>query len=166
MSLNAQIAATMQIDLTGAASVGGAVPSFSKPKSADIALTDGAASGQAQKVHASTRSLASGALEDLDLAGVLTDPFGVVLTFGTIKGIVIRADPANATNLTVGGAPSNAFQGPFGATTHTLTLRPGGAIVLAAPQTGWTVAGATGDLLRVANASGAVANYSIEIIGT
>ena len=166
MPLITNIAATVSVDLTGSAGVGGAVPYFSKSKSSDIALTDGTGSNQASKVFSSTRTLATNTNEDLDLAGSLTDPFGVALTFATIKAIVIRSDPANTTNLTVSPAPTNGFVGPFGASTHTVSVRPGGALVFAAPQTGWTVTAGTGDLLRVANAAGASAIYTVEIIGT
>lgn len=160
------IAATMQIDATGSATVGGAVPTYSKGKTADIALADGSGSGQASKAYAATRVVASGANDDIDLAGVLTDIFGAALSFATVKAINIRADAANTTNLTVSAAPTNGFGGPFGAAAHTLQVRPGGAFLVAAPQTGWTVTPGTGDILRIANAAGASATYTIEIVGT
>lgn len=166
MPLTTTISATMAIDLTGNATVGGAIPALSKGKTADIVLSDGSGSGQANKVYLATRTVATAANDDLDLAGVLADPFGVTLTFATVKAIIIRADPENTTNLTVGGAPSNPFVGPFGAATHTLQVRPGGALEFVAPQTGWTVTPSTGDILRIANAAGASANYTIEIVGT
>ncbi len=166
MPLSTQIAATMAIDLTGAATVGGAIPALSKGKTADIVLSDGSGSGQANKVYLATRTVLTAANDDLDLAGVLADPFGVTLTFATIKAIVIRADPANTTNLTVSPGATNGFTGPFGATAHTVQVRPGGALVFAAPQTGWTVTPSTGDTLRIANAAGASATYTIEIVGT
>lgn len=166
MPLSTQIAATMAIDLTGAATVGGAIPSLSKGKTADIVLGDGSGSGQANKVYLATRTLASAANDDLDLAGGLTDPFGVTLTFATIKAIVVRADPANTTELQVRPGASNGFVGPFGAAGQHVHVRAGGALVFAAPQTGWTVTAGTGDILRVTNAAGASAIYSIEIVGT
>lgn len=166
MPLTTQISATMALDLTGSPVVGGAIPALSKGKTADIVLADGSGSGQASKVYLASRTVASSANDDLDLAGSLADPFGVTLTFATVKAIVIRADPANTTNLTVSPGASNGFTGPFGASSHTVQVRPGGALVFAAPQTGWTVTASTGDILRVANAAGASATYSIEIVGT
>lgn len=166
MALNSNLAATLSVDLTGTAGVGGAVPYFSKPKASDIALTDGSGNNQVSKAFSSTRTLATATTEDLDLAGALADPFGVTLTFATVKVIVIRSDAANTTALTVSPAPANGFLGPFGAATHTVAVRPGGVLVFAAPQSGWTVTAATGDLLRVVNAAGASAIYTIEILGT
>ena len=166
MPQNINIAATMQIDATGNATIGGAIPTFSKGKTADIVLADGTGSGQASKVYAAQRTVLTAANDDIDLAGVLTDVFGVAESFATVKAIVIRSADGNTTNLTVSPAPTNGFLGPFGASTHTLQVRPGGALVFAAPQTGWTVTAGTGDLLRIANAAGATATYTIEIAGT
>lgn len=166
MPLNSNVAATISIDLTGSAGVGGAVPYFNKPKASDIVLSDGSGNNQVNKVFSSNRTVLTAANDDLDLAGVLTDPFGVALTFATVKVIVIRADPANTTILTVSPGPTNGFVGPFGASTHTVAVRPGGVVMFAAPQTGYTVTAGTGDILRIANAAGASAIYTIEILGT
>jgi hypothetical protein len=167
MPQNIAIAATVQIDATGNPVVGGAVPTISRGKQADILLTDGTGSNQASKTYSASRTVASATNDDIDLAGALTDIMGVSsMTFATVKAVVIRSDPANTTILTVSPAPANGFLGPFGAATHTVQVRPGGALVFVAPQTGWTVTAATGDLLRIANASGAAATYTIEVVGT
>lgn len=161
------IAATLQIDSTGNPVVGGAAPVVSRGKQADIILADGTGTNQASKTYSAQRSVASAANDDIDLAGgPLVDVMGAALTFLTVKAIVIRAAPENTTNLTVSPAPTNGFTGPFGAATHTVQVRPGGALVFVAPQTGWTVTAGTGDLLRVANGSGAAGVYTLEIVGT
>jgi hypothetical protein len=128
-------------------------------------LSDGIGTNQADRVFSDNRTVAASTNDDLDLAGVLTDPFGVVVTFAKIKAIVIRSAAANTTNLTVGNG-ATPFVGPFGAAAHTLQLQPGGEIRLIAPQTGWTVTGATADILRIANAAGASAVYDVDIVGT
>lgn len=161
------IAATLQIDATGNPIVGGVAPGISRGKQADIVLADGTGANQASKTYSAARTVASGAFEDIDLAGALTDIMGVsAMTFVTVKAIVIRSDPGNTTTLTVSPAPANGFVGPFGAATHTVQVRPGGALVFVAPQTGWPVTPTTGDLLRVTNGAGASALYSIEVVGT
>jgi hypothetical protein len=166
MPLNSSLAVTLSVDLTGSPGVGGAVPYFSKPKAVDIALTDGTGNNQVSKAFSATRSVLTAANDDLDLAGVLLDPFGAQLTFATVKAIIIRSDPANTTNLTVSPGPTNGFVGPFGASTHTVQVRPGGALAFVAPQSGWSVTAGTADIFRVANAAGATALYTIEILGT
>lgn len=165
MPQNVNIKATMQIDSSGAQTIGGAAPVYSKGPATDINLADGTGTNQANRAYMATRTILTGANDDLDLNGVLTDVFGNLLSLTIVKGIIIRSDPANTTNLTVGAAPSNTFTGPFGASTHTITIRPGGFFGFAAPQTGYTVTPATGDILRIANAAGASANYIIEIVG-
>jgi hypothetical protein len=163
MPLNASIGASLDLNYTGTG-IGNAVPQFTKFKASDIILADGTGSGQAAKVYSSVRTLATNTTEDLDMAGSLTDPLGVAVTFATIKAVVIRSDAANTTNLTLFGDANSV---PIlGAAAHTIVLRPGGAFVWVAPQTGVTVTAGTGDIIQVANAAGASATYSIEIIGT
>jgi hypothetical protein len=167
MPQNINISATLQIDSTGNPVVGGAVSTVSRGRQADINLADGTGSNQASKTYSAQRTVASATNDDIDLAGgPLVDVMGLALTFLTVKCIVLRSDPANTTNMTVSPAPANGFLGPFGAAAHNVQVRPGGALVFAAPQTGWTVTPSTGDLLRVTNAAGAPAIYTIEIVGT
>jgi hypothetical protein len=129
-----------------------------------VDLANGTGSGQANAMFSDLRTLTSAASDNLDLAGVLTDAFGAVLTFTKIKAIIIESDAANTVDITVGNG-TNPFIGPFGAGAHTLALQPGGLIVLVAPQTGWTVTGATGDILKIL-AGAATVNYRIHLIGT
>lgn len=130
-------------------------------------FADGLGAGQAQRVFTDTRTLAASASEDLDLSGVLADAFGAAIPFTEIKAIFIKAHAANANNLVIGGAASNQFATPFGAGTHTLTLRPGGLFLLAAGDaTGYAVTPGTGDLLKVANGAGGTSvTYDLVLIG-
>lgn len=134
-----------------------------------IALVDGVGAGQADMVWHDTRTLAASATEDLDLAGVLTDPFGNTLTFARIKALVIVAAAANTNNVLVGGAASNGFVTWVGDATDIVKLRPGAAFALftgVADATGYAVTAATGDKLTIAN-SGAITGvtYDIVVIG-
>lgn len=129
-------------------------------------LKDGTGNGKANKVFQDTRTLAASANEELDLAGVLTDPSGVVLNFTKIKAIAIKADAANAAKIIVGGAASNPFTGPFGATGDLLDITPSDGFVITNRNAGWTVTAGTGDKLKITNGSGAAAaNYTIILIG-
>lgn len=130
-------------------------------------FADGLGAGQAQKLFADVRTLAASATEDLDLSGVLTDAFGALLAFTEIKAILIKAAAGNTNNVIVGGAATNQFLTPFGAATHTVSVRPGGVLLLAAGDaTGYVVTAATGDLLKVANsAGGSSVTYEIVLIG-
>ena len=132
-----------------------------------IALADGTGLGQADRIFHDRRTLAASANEDLDLAGVLTDAFGAVITFARIKALLIAADPGNTNNVIVGNAAANGFVSWVGAATHTVTVRPGGLLLLAASDvTGYTVTAATADLLRVANSgAGTSVTYDVVLIG-
>jgi hypothetical protein len=130
-----------------------------------IRLTSGTTASKADRIFHDYRTLATGATENLDLAGVLTDPLGNTLTFVTIKEILFIGDDTNTTILTIGNG-TNPFVGPFGAGTHTHDLRPGGLYHAVAPATGWTVTAGTADIIKVTNASGADASYRVVLIGT
>lgn len=129
-------------------------------------IASGTASGQADLMFADRRHLAGSATESLDLAGGLTDPFGAALTFAKIKGLFLFSLTENANNIIVGAAASNAWAGPFGATTHTVTVQPGGLLAIVAPKTGWAVTAGTGDLLKIANAAAGSIDYDLVLIGT
>lgn len=129
-------------------------------------LTDGAGLNQAKKVFDDTRTLAASASEDLDLAGVLTDAFGQVLALTKVKALIVVADATNVNNVIVGGAAANGFVTPFGGATHTVTIRPGGAMILIAPDAaGYAVTAATADLLKIANSgAGSAVTYTVIVV--
>lgn len=134
-----------------------------------VQLDTGTGAGKADLRFTDTRTLAASATEDLDLAGVLTDAFGVALTFVKIKGLFISAAVGNTNNVVVGAAASNAWAALLNAT-GTITLRPGatlGVMAGAADATTYAVTAGTGDLLKVANsAAGTSVTYDIVIIGS
>jgi hypothetical protein len=80
---------------------------------------------------------------------------------------MIFAAVANPGNLQVGGAASNQLANVFGNVADYLILRPGGLLLLTAPDaTAYEVTTGTGDIFRVGNLSGAeAAVYDIAIIG-
>ena len=132
-----------------------------------FATTNGTGVGQADRVFTDIRTLTASSSEDLDLAGVLLDAFGVAITFARIKTLLVAADPANTNNVIVGNATTNGFISWVGAATHTVVVRPGGALLLAASDvTAYTVTAATADLLRIANSgAGTSVTYTIVLIG-
>ena len=164
-AVRADVAAKVSGRYTSASGLGSA--SFDLGQEALIQFAPGTGAGKADLVFADRRTLAASATENLDLAGALTDPVGGAAVFGHVKAIYITAKLANTNSVVVGGAASNFFVGPFGGTTPTFTLPPGGALLLTHPGAGWTVTASTGDLLKIANSSsGTSVQYDVVIIGT
>lgn len=132
-----------------------------------IMLADGTGAGQANQLFSDTRTLSANASEDIDLAGALTNAFGATITFTKIKAVLIVAAAANSNNVVVGNASSNGWTGPFGAATHTITIRPGGMFLIGcSDNTAYGVTAGTGDLLKIANsAGGSSVTYDIVVIG-
>jgi hypothetical protein len=162
---------TVTAGLTGTQvnTVGGLVGTLSATTTGTFSasLATGTGASQADLIYQSSRTLAASTAENLDLAGVLADSFGAVLTFVKVKAIYIKASSANTNNVVVGGHATAAFLGPFVDSTDKQTIPPGGCVLWAAPVSGWTVTATTADLLKVENsAAGTSVAYDIAIVGT
>lgn len=166
----------LHIDISEA----GGTPVFGQPQqwsgSFDFAasLLNGVLADQADLAYLAERAVATGANDDIDLAGVLSTALGQTITAAKIKALLIvnrPRDPAaapNTTDLTLGGA-ANPWLGMFaGVSTSKIgPIKPGGYMLIGANALagiGSVVAG-TGDIFRVANSAGATANYVFGLIG-
>jgi hypothetical protein len=164
MSLTTTIAASIRAQLVGTSDHGS--PASDELLAYSKSLLTGTGSSQADKVFSDQRTIVASSSETLDLTA-LTDPFGVTLTFAKVKAILIVASANNTNDVVIGNAASNPFLGPLAGTTPTITLKPGGAVLLTAPVGGWTVTDSSTDNLKVANSSsGSSVVYDVVIIGT
>ena len=127
-------------------------------------VASGTGADQANLCWTSTRTLTTGANEDLDLSGSLTNLFGAAV-FTVQKLIAISAAAANTTSLTVSRPATNGV--PFlVAAGDAFVLGAGDFSVLTRRSTaGVTVTAATGDLINVLNSSGASATYTVTVCG-
>lgn len=132
-----------------------------------IDLANGSGANQANKFWSDRRTLAASGTENLDLAASLTDAFGASITFARVKGLLIRAASANVNNVLVGGHASAAWSTWAGDATDLVVVRPGGLLLLVAPDaTAYAVTATTADLLTVANSgAGTGVTYDIAIVG-
>jgi hypothetical protein len=130
-------------------------------------LSDGNGANQAQQQWHDQRTIAPSGNDDLDLAGVLTNAFGALVTFTKIKALIIRGAAANANDVVVGGAAANQLLTLFGSATDKVKVKPGGILILLAPDAnGYGVTAGTGDILRIANGgAGTSVTYDIIVIG-
>jgi hypothetical protein len=130
----------------------------------------GTAAGQADKVFSDTRTITASSNDDLDLAGVLTDAFGVAITFVKVKAIIVVAAAANVNNVVIGGGASNPVSTFMTGTTPAILVRPGAMFALvagSADATGYGVTATTADILRITNGgAGTSVTYDIIVIGT
>lgn len=150
----------------------GATPAWGGEIAAALSLADGTGAGQADLNYLAERTVASATNDDLDLAGVLASALGETVAGAELVALAIinaprnPADAANTTNLTI-GLGSNPVLGFLGGTLPTIgPLKPGAGILLFAGDAAGlgAIAAGTGDILRIANSSGAAAKYQIAII--
>lgn len=163
MAQTGEVTIRVSSKLTAAGDLSSA--SASLDKTFATPLTNGTGLNQANNSWSDRRTLASGANEDLDLAGTLTNAFGATVVFTKIKSITIQALMANTTNMTVTRPAANGV--PFMlAAGDGFVLTPGGCFTLTNPSdAGIAVTAATGDLINIANSAGASGSYDIVIVG-
>lgn len=166
MSLSGSIALQLQGILQSTRDLGAA--SVTETLSQRVTITDGATANKASQVWGDTRTLTSSATEALDLSGSLTNGVGASVALTRVIAIGISAAAANSSTITVGGAASNAWEPWAGAAGDTIKIRPGGCLILTAPDaTGLAVVAGTADQLKILNDSGAAsATYSIFLMGS
>lgn len=152
----------------------------SPTESSQRTLANGTGASQANALWHDRRTLAVGASENLDLAGVLVDVFGAAITFARIKGIYVKnlglgtltsQTPTDDQDLLFGGyGPSGfPFAGFFnGDPTAVIRVNSGGEFYLDAPLDGWSVGNASNDILKVERLGSTSGNvvYDIAIWGT
>lgn len=157
----------------GAALFNGAVPAAGASLDALLTLANGVGAGQADLLYAGERTVATGANDDVDLSGVLTDLFGGAVAMVKLKGIILINRPAayptvkNTTNLTL-TIPANGVPLLTGTTPALAALKPGGFFMMGADDIAGlaAVVAATGDLIRITNSAGATAKYLLGLFGT
>ncbi len=124
-----------------------------------ITFADGTGANAANQVYQATRALTAGA-DSVDLAGTLTDSYGTTVALVRVKAVYVKNTGTTALTF---GAGSNPFVGMLNST-GTITLPPGGFVLLATPDaTGWTVTAGTGDLINFTGTG--TSTYAIAVLG-
>ena len=134
--------------------------------SKQFTFSQGAGLNAADKIWHDQRTIAASGTDSLDLAGVLTDPFGATVTLARVKGIIIYAATGNTNNVVAGGG-SNSLTNWLGGTSPTVVVRPGGILCVLAPDaTAYAVTAGTADILQIANSgAGSSVTYDIIVMG-
>lgn len=164
MALTSEARIKLSASQTGTADLG--TPRFSPIHEFIAAFASGTGANQADLYWSDTRTLAASATEDLDLAGSLTDAFGATITMAEVVAIMVTAASGNTNNVVLGDATSPVAL--FGGTNPTISVKPGGAFIIIAPNAAgqFTVGAGTTDDLKVANSSsGTGVTYTISVLG-
>jgi hypothetical protein len=131
-----------------------------------LGLTNGTGSGQASQQWSDTRTLTASATEDLDLAGSLTNAFGVTLTFVKLKVVLIRAAAANTNSVEVTRKATTGIP-LFMADGDGISLLPGAIFLYFSPTIGLTITPTTDDTLTFTNSAGSTpVDYDVIFVGT
>lgn len=135
-----------------------------------LVLKDGTGAGQANRLYVKTATLAASTTADLDLAGGVTDMYGVTITFAKIGLLYLAAADGNANNVLLGGAAATQWSSWVGDVSDKVVVRPGGFIILGcgkADAARYAVGAGASDLLRVGNSgAGSGVTYTMLIAGT
>ena len=163
MALITSVQFALASSLTGTQDHG--TPTFAGMLTKTLALANGTAINQADKLFMDQRIVAAGATDSIDLAAALTDALGATFLPAKLKLIVCFAAVANTVNLTIGRPAAGV---PFTSATATLTLAPGGGFVLFNPSlAGIAVTATTADLIDIVAAAGSGnQTFDIALVGT
>lgn len=130
-------------------------------------LASGTGSAGVDLVFADERTLAPSGTENLDLAGVLVDSFGTIISFARIKAIHVFAIDGNTNDVHVGVGATNGLATLFPVVSSHVKVKPGGTFLAVMPGAGVLVAVGTGDLLVMTNSAGGTSvTYRIVIVGS
>lgn len=130
--------------------------------------TTGTGSDQVNKEWSDTRSVASGANDDLLLSGLTNTIFAntVTMAFTKIRAILVTNNSTTSgDDLLIGGAASHEWFACFGATGHKVYCPAGSALLLQNRYGTWTVTSGSADQLRIHNSGSNSISYSIAVIG-
>lgn len=129
-------------------------------------LSNGTASGNASQQWHDTRTLTASATEDLDLAGGLTNAFGVALTFVRLKVLLVVAASGNTNSVIVSRKATTGIP-IFDADGDSITLAAGDGFLYFSPLVGKAITPTTDDTLTFTNSAGGTSvTYSVILIGT
>ena len=130
-------------------------------------MSNGTTTGLVSQMWHDRRTLGASATEDLDLAGGLTNAFGVTLTFATIKFVYIEASSTNVTNSVEVTRKATTGIPLFMADGDGISLAPGEFFMYFSPTVGKTITATTDDTLTFTNSAGTNSvTFDIILVGT
>lgn len=173
MTFKANLNFLLSVSEIGAAAFG-STPAWGASIPLTKSYSHGVAAGQFNLAYLAERTVATGADDDIDLAGVLASALGT--SFAAVELALIfllnrpkdETEAANTTHLTIGGG-TNPMIGFLGGTAPTIgPIQPGGMFLLGGVEHAaglGVITPDTGDILRIANQAGASNKYVLGLLG-
>lgn len=118
----------------------------------DVVLNNGTSDGQIDRPYSEALSLTT-TPTDFDVAGSIASDIGAGAVVMAEVVLLAIANTSESGDIVFGGDTN--FVTITGAAAHTLSIKPGGFMLLFAPK-GYTVTAATGDILQLAASAGTV----------
>jgi hypothetical protein len=129
----------------------------------DWTHTSGTNASQMSTLVVEAGTLTNAQSVTFDLANAVNG-FGDSVTFKTVRFLAVKAGTANTSAIRIGGDTANRFGSWGGGTNDTINIRPGGFLMLIAPDaTGYAV-GTNGNLV-VSNTGTNSATYELYVGG-
>lgn len=127
-------------------------------KAYQVDLTTGTSQNQFDVGYDNSGSIAASGNQDFDFVGALTDRLGTTISaLKVIALLVINTSTTAGIDLKVGNGGSNEWTSWKGAAGDYVTVRSTGAMVIVAPNDGYSLVNGASDSLRLTNASGSSA---------
>ena len=127
----------------------------------------GSGSNQINQIWYGSRTIAASGVDNIDIAGGITDSFGTVVSMMHVRFIAISATATNSGDIAVGGPVSNGVTIYFGTTNDTVRIPPAGALLwFCATTSAWSNAVGSADVLQITNRSASIAGYNIYFGGS
>jgi len=136
-----------------------------------LAMSSGTGSGNADRVHQDSQSaLVASGTKDYDLSASLTDRFGDVNTFVTVKGILLINKSAGSNSSVInlsGNFVTTAFGASASVNIDAGTSGNPGFFLWTSPASGEAVTNTSADIVTITNNDASnTASYDIIIWGT
>lgn len=163
MTITAELRVKIAARQTATLDLGSRAASVSIDKA--LPFSHGTTASKADLMWSDERTLAASTAEDLDLAGTLSDAFGVTITAAELVAVYIEAASTNTNDVVVGAATQAVPL--FGGTNGTIAVKPGGMFMIAAPGAAGQAtigAGSTDDLQIANGGSGSAVTYKVFIL--
>lgn len=128
-------------------------------------IATGTGANQCNNAIQLSYTIAGGATQSIDLAGVLVGAFSGVRTFTKIKYLIVQiltTTPGSVVNV---GGNANAVSSFLGNANDVIKIGAGGTLLLSSPVDGYTVTASTGDIIDINNPGGSAVSIVVTIAG-